>query len=141
MLGAALCALAEQSLRVICVAPVIGSTPLGPSRRRYANTAAIVETMLEPRDCLAALKMIEHRFGRRAQGQRWSARVLDLDIVLWSGGIWQTRDLTIPHREFRNRLFVLAPALEVARNWRDPVTALTIAHLAARLTRRRAAPR
>lgn len=141
VIEAGLDAFKDAGLRVVRTAAVMTSAPLGPSLRRYANTAAIVETALDPPACLAALKAIERRFGRRATGQRWSARVLDLDIVLWSGGAWETRNLTIPHREFRKRLFVLAPALTVAPGWRDPATGFTIAHLAARLTRRRAAPR
>ena len=141
VIRAALRVLDDHGLHVANVAPVMTSAPLGPSLRRYANTAALIETTLDPPAFLSALKAIERAFGRRSRGQRWSARVLDLDIVLWSGGIWQTRTLTIPHPAFRSREFVLAPALKVARSWRDPVTALTIAHLAARLTRRRPAPR
>ena len=141
VIRAALRVLEDHGLRVASVAAAMTSAPLGPSLRRYANTVAVIETMLDPPACLAALKAIERGFGRRRRGQRWSARVLDLDIVLWSGGIWQTRTLTIPHPAFRQRDFVLAPALKVARDWRDPLTTLTIAHLAARLTRRRATPR
>ncbi len=89
---------------------------------------------------LDELKRIEAAFGRR-RGQRWSDRVIDLDIVLWSGGAWSSAGLTVPHPEFRNRDFVLGPLLRVAPDWRDPVTGLSMRHLAARLTRRRAARR
>ena len=136
---AALHVLTDHNLKVISAAPIMTSAPIGPSLRRYANTVAIVETRLNPPACLVALKAIERQFGRRARGQRWSARVLDLDIVLWSGGTWRSRTLSIPHRAFRQRDFVLIPALKVARTWRDPLTRLTIGHLAARLTRRRPA--
>jgi 2-amino-4-hydroxy-6-hydroxymethyldihydropteridine diphosphokinase len=141
IIGAAFRVLAQHGLQVVCAAPVMSSAPIGPSLRRYANTVAIVETRLEPPACLAALKAIEHEFGRRARGRRWSARVLDLDIVLWGGGIWHSPTLTIPHPSFRQRDFVLIPAVKVARTWRDPLTRLTIGHLAARLTRRRPATR
>ncbi|RYD41366.1 MAG: 2-amino-4-hydroxy-6-hydroxymethyldihydropteridine diphosphokinase, partial [Verrucomicrobiaceae bacterium] len=67
--------------------------------------------------------------------------VLDLDIVLWSGGIWVSPGLAIPHPAFRERGFVLSPAMDVAADWRDPVTGLKVRHLFARLTRRSAAPR
>jgi 2-amino-4-hydroxy-6-hydroxymethyldihydropteridine diphosphokinase len=114
---------------------VIESAPLGPSRRRYANAAAIVATSAGPLDVLDTLQAIEDRFGRTRRGARWQARVLDLDIVLWSGGGWDDGRLTIPHREFRRRRFVVAPAATIARAWRDPSTGLAIAHLQARLTR------
>ena len=118
---------------------VIGSAPLGPSIRRFANAAALVESDLSPPAMLARLKTIERAFGRRS-GRRWGARVIDLDIVLWSGGRVATRTLTIPHRELRARTFVLAPLAEIAPDWRDPATGFTVRQLHARLTRRRALP-
>ena len=122
-------------------APVIEIDPIGPSIRRYANSAAVIETDIEPEALLALLKRIEHDFGRRAGGQRWRARVIDLDIVLWSGGPYASPALTIPHKLFRERRFVLDPALAVAPDWRDPITGLTLRQLHARLTRQQALPK
>ncbi len=141
VLGAALIALAEAGLAIEHASAIIRSAPLGPSRRRYANTAATIRTALDPDAVLSALQWIEHAFGRHRRGQRWSARVLDLDIVLWSGGPWSGPGLTIPHLEYRERAFVLGPASRIAPGWRDPITGLTSRHLAARLTRPRHAPR
>lgn len=120
-------------------APVVTSAPVGPSLRRYANTVAIVDSDLNPREMLAWLKHIERSFGRR-RGRRWGARVIDLDIVLWSGGAWSDRDLTIPHPSYRDRDFVLAPLVAIAPDLRDPVSGLTVRHLRARLTVRRPVP-
>ena len=140
VLRAAVAALAAAGLRVEAVAPVIDSAPLGPSRRRYANGAARVYSALAPPALLALLQRIERDFGRRG-GRRWAARVLDLDIVLWQGGVWRARDLTIPHPAFRSRGFVLGPAAAVAAEWRDPLSGRTVAQLRARLTRPRPIPR
>ncbi|HEX4848524.1 MAG TPA: 2-amino-4-hydroxy-6-hydroxymethyldihydropteridine diphosphokinase [Novosphingobium sp.] len=141
VLAAALAALEDAGMTVLAAAPVIRSAPLGPSRRRYANGAALVETGLAPDDLLDTLKAIERRFGRTRGGQRWSSRVLDLDIVLWSGGCWSSPGLTVPHRAFRERTFVLGPAARIAPDWRDPLTALSLRQLHARLTRPRPLPR
>jgi 2-amino-4-hydroxy-6-hydroxymethyldihydropteridine diphosphokinase len=126
----------SPDVKVIAAAPVLLSDPVGPSRRRYANSAAVIETTLEPPEMLALLKRIEREFGRRSGGQRWAARVLDLDLVLWSGGCFAAPDLIIPHALFRERAFVLAPAAIIAPRWRDPVTRLTVRQLNARLARR-----
>ena len=112
------------------------TTPLGPGKRRYANAVALIETDLDPPALLAHLKAIEHAHGRRP-GRRWGDRPLDLDIIGWSGGIWASRTLSIPHPAFRQRRFVLAPLVEIAPGWRDPVTNLTARQLLARLDRRR----
>jgi len=137
VLGAALVALVAEGLIVEAASPIVGTAPLGPSRRRYANGAAVVATALEPPDLLALLQSIECRFGRRRRGQEWRARPLDLDIVLWSGGAWFSGDLSIPHPEFRRRSFVLVPAAAIALGWRDPGSGLTLNQLCARLTRSR----
>jgi 2-amino-4-hydroxy-6-hydroxymethyldihydropteridine diphosphokinase len=141
VLRAALVAMAEEGLAIEAASPVIASAPLGPSRRRYANAAALIASTLDPPALLALLQRIEARFGRVRRGARWGARTLDLDIVLWSGGLWLDRHLTIPHRAWRSRAFVLGPVAAIAPQWRDPHTGCTIRHLLARLTRRAPAPR
>lgn len=127
--------------RVIASSPVVASVPLGPSRRRYANAVTVLECALEPEGLLAECKRIERAFGRRRGGQRWSARVLDLDLLLWSGGVHRSAMLAIPHRALGEREFVLGPALAVADDWRDPLTGLTLRQLHARLTRPRPLPK
>ena len=132
-------------LSVERVSAIIASAPLGPSRRRYANGVALVRSPLSPPALLALLKAVERGFGRRRGGRRWGARVLDLDIVLWQGGCWRSAggprgglageeggDLVLPHRHFRERDFVLGPAVMVAPDWRDPCTGLSLRQLAGR---------
>ena len=112
---------------------IIDSAPVGPSQRRFANAAILLETRLNPLSLLTVLQEAEVAFGRRKLGRRWRARVLDLDIVMWSGGSVAHPDLTVPHPLFRERDFVLQPAAQIAPCWRDPLTALTLRQLGARL--------
>lgn len=121
------------------VSRIIASAPIGPSARRFANAVALVESDASPDEMLRRLKQIEATFGRR-RGRRWGARVIDLDIILWSNGCVRTRALTIPHPAFRERDFVLDPLAAIASGWRDPVSGLTARQLRARLTRRRPLP-
>jgi 2-amino-4-hydroxy-6-hydroxymethyldihydropteridine diphosphokinase len=123
---------------LVAVSPIVASAPLGPSIRRFANAVALIESDEAPLDLLARLKAIEARFGRR-RGQRWGARVIDLDIILWSGGSWAGPGLIVPHVAFRERGFVLGPLAMIVPGWRDPVTNRTIRHLAHVVDRR--APR
>jgi 2-amino-4-hydroxy-6-hydroxymethyldihydropteridine diphosphokinase len=114
----------------------VRSTPaLGPAGRGFANAAALVESELEPPALLAELKRVERDFGRRG-GRKWGPRVLDLDLVLWSGGPWAAGGLVVPHPEFRRRRFVLEPLAEIAPLWRDPITGATVRQLLHRLGRR-----
>ncbi len=125
--------------RVSAVAPIVGSAPLGPSLRRYANSVVLVDSSLSPPAMLARLKAIERAFGRR-RGRRWGSRVIDLDIVLWSGGCWHDAQLTVPHIAFRERAFVLGPLAQVAPGWRDPVSGRNVRQLRHLVDRARPRP-
>lgn len=120
---------------------IVRSAPVGPSAREYANAACLVTSQLQPPAMLAHVNGIELAFGRQRNGQRWRQRTLDLDILLWSGGSHVGRDLLIPHPQMCRREFVLGPALQIAGDWQDPVTGLSLRHLHARLTRPRPLPR
>ena len=126
----------DEEFGLFDASPIILNAAHGPAGRDFANAAALVESELEPLQMLARLKQIEREFGRR-RGRRWGARVLDLDIALWSGGKFRSRLLTIPHAQLANRSFVLQPLAAIAANWR--IGPLAVRHLAARLARR--APR
>ena len=131
---------AMAELGVDAASPIMASAPVGPSRRRYANAAAVLQTKELPPELMVRLKAMERKFGRRRGGRRWGSRVLDLDIVLWSGGSWAAKGLVVPHMAFRERSFVLGPATRIAPGWRDPLTGLTVRQLRARATRRLTLP-
>lgn len=124
---------------VIATSPIITTPPLGPSIRRFANAAVLIASTESPPALLARLKRIEAAFGRR-RGRRWGARVIDLDILLWSGGTWTDPRLTIPHRDLRRRGFVLHPLAAIAADWRDPVSGRTVRQLAHAVDRPRPRP-
>ena len=138
VLEAAFARLDRKDVRLVARSAIIRSRPLGPSRRTFANAVALIETRFDPPRLLKRLKKIERQFGRRL-GPRWSARVLDLDISLWSGGVWAAPELTVPHPAFRHRSFVIDPLATIAPRWRDPLTGLTVSQMKARLDRRRPA--
>ncbi len=127
----AITALETAECDVFAASPIVHSRPLGPSRRAYANAAAILASDLTPPAMLAMLQSVEAHFGRRRRGQRWQARTLDLDIILWSGGLWCSDDpqLAIPHPEMHRRAFVLGPAMAICPDWREPMTGRSIRQL------------
>jgi len=127
--------------KVLAFSPIIDTAPIGPSLRRYANAALVLESELDPLGLLDCLQEAEAALGRVRRGQRWRSRVIDLDIVLWSGGVVAEPQLAIPHPLFRGRDFVLGPATAIAPDWRDPLIGLTLRQLYARLTHHRPVPR
>lgn len=107
------------------------TAPIGPAQPDYYNGGAIalVPPTLSPQRFLQHLHHIEADYGR-IRRERWGARTLDLDLILWGDRIIATPTLTVPHPHFRDRAFVLVPLAEIAPHWHDPQTQLTIATLA-----------
>ena len=98
----------------------------GPAGQpKYINAAGIIQTTMPPIELLETLQRIETHFGR-IRTERWGARTLDIDILLYENQVVELPMLTIPHIEMLNRLFVLAPAKEIAANWIHPLTQKTL---------------
>ena len=85
----------------------------------YLNAAAAIDTALDPQTLLAALQRIELEQGRQRE-QRWGARTLDLDLLLYGSLIWQSSNLTLPHYALCERPFVVIPLLEIAPDLQLP---------------------
>jgi 2-amino-4-hydroxy-6-hydroxymethyldihydropteridine diphosphokinase len=125
----------DRDFGLFDASPILINPAHGPAGRDFANAVALVESALPPPVMLDRLKRIERDFGRR-RGKRWGPRVLDLDIAAWSGGVWNSRRLTVPHRHIARRAFVIHPLAAIAPRW-PLVGWLTARHLSARLARPR----
>jgi 2-amino-4-hydroxy-6-hydroxymethyldihydropteridine diphosphokinase len=124
----------DEEFGLFDASPIVLNSAHGGAGRDFANAVALVESSLQPPAMLSRLKSLEREFGRR-RGRRWGPRVLDLDLVLWSGGRFGSRGLTVPHPRLASRSFVLHPLAAVAPGWR--VGPLSVRHLAHRLARKR----
>ena len=93
----------------------------------FANAVISVETDMQPDDLLAKLHGIEEDFGR-IRRQKWEARVLDLDLLVFHDLVTENREqgagIVLPHPHMQERAFVLAPLAEIAPEWRHPVSNL-----------------
>ncbi|HEV7267209.1 MAG TPA: 2-amino-4-hydroxy-6-hydroxymethyldihydropteridine diphosphokinase [Falsiroseomonas sp.] len=74
----------------------------------------------DPADLLAALQVIEARFGR-VRSYPNAPRTLDLDLLDLDGAVRRASDPLLPHPRMQDRAFVLAPLLDVASAWVHPV--------------------
>ncbi|MEC9376370.1 MAG: 2-amino-4-hydroxy-6-hydroxymethyldihydropteridine diphosphokinase [Pseudomonadota bacterium] len=104
--------------RLICVSPLYKNPPMGPQNQPdYVNAVAGLITQLKPIDLLNAMKSIELKQGRiRKSGDRWEARIIDLDLLIYGSLTMEEDELKIPHSGIRDRNFVLFPLLNIAPN-------------------------
>lgn len=97
----------------------------------FLNAAALLWTALTPRQLLAALQQVEERLGR-VRGERWGARVIDLDLLLFDQqAIAETAttngpEINVPHPRMAFRRFVLEPAAAVAPWMIHPTSGWTV---------------
>ena len=85
----------------------------------YINAAAMLETALSADELLHKLNAIEASQGRE-RNEKWAARTLDLDILLYGDQRIQSDRLTIPHSQIPLRNFVIHPLYEIAGNIEIP---------------------
>ncbi len=94
---------------VAATSPVVRSPPMGPAEQPdYLNAVLLLRTTLSADDLLAVLQRLEDDFGR-VRGERWGARTLDLDLLLYGVQQISTERLTVPHPGLVERAFVLQP--------------------------------
>jgi 2-amino-4-hydroxy-6-hydroxymethyldihydropteridine diphosphokinase len=102
--------------------------PIGPPQPDYLNGCILLQVRILPDLLLKILLKIENKFGR-IRNEKWGARTLDLDILLYGNQVINTPRLQIPHPRMCDRAFVLVPLAEIAPDWVEPVSGFGIKEL------------
>ncbi|MBN1969052.1 MAG: 2-amino-4-hydroxy-6-hydroxymethyldihydropteridine diphosphokinase [Candidatus Delongbacteria bacterium] len=111
----------DHEIKVIKVSSVYETEPLGYKEQDdFYNMVLWCKTKLPPLDLLKVLNDIENDMGRIREIKD-GPRVIDIDIIDYSGIVFQTEKLTIPHPRYKNRKFVLFPLKEICPDFFDPV--------------------
>lgn len=126
--------LVPVQLSSLYVTQAVGMVSLFP----FTNAVGMVETAHTPTELLHRLLAVEKEHGRRrdVRAASYQDRSLDLDLLYFGGTVCNTPELSLPHPHISGRLFVLAPLAEIAPDFQDPVTGLTVSEMARRLVSR-----
>ncbi len=100
----------------------------------FLNQIIKARTKLKPAEALRKIIDIEKQLGREREGQQFTARTIDIDILFYNDMIIDTEDLKIPHPRLHQRRFVLEPLAEIDRGLIHPVLKKTIALLLSECT-------
>ena len=86
------------------------------SNNIFLNACLIFKTNLDPLNNLKELKKIEKKMGRKRTNGVYKDRIIDLDIIFYDQLVFNSKKLTIPHKEYKNRNFILIPLAELTPN-------------------------
>jgi dihydropteroate synthase/2-amino-4-hydroxy-6-hydroxymethyldihydropteridine diphosphokinase len=128
--------LISQKCKILKRSTMILTKPYGVvDQPDFTNSAIKIETSLEPLEMLAFIKNIEKQLGR-IPSERWHERLIDIDIVFYDDLVIDIENtvanhtfdgtklafnlLTIPHKDYQNRGFVVEPLLEIEPHLKDP---------------------
>jgi 2-amino-4-hydroxy-6-hydroxymethyldihydropteridine diphosphokinase len=106
----------DPRIHLAAVSPLYETAPIGPKDQpSFLNAVAGLASDLPPGEMLTLLKKLEQESGR-IKTRTWGERTLDLDILLLTETIINTRELTIPHPRILERAFVLIPLSDLNGN-------------------------
>lgn len=120
--------ISENIGEIISVSDYWNTEPIGFfSQNNFINCCCLVSTFLSIENLLRHTQKIEMEIGRRklkVSGE-YEDRIIDIDIIFYEDEIINTHKVTIPHKKFRKRDFVIIPLMQIS-NQVDPETFISV---------------
>ncbi len=117
---------------LVKTSPLYRSAPLdGSDQPDYINAVSALLTELDAATLLGRLQEIERAQGRSHDDIKWGPRIIDLDLLVYSGVSIDEKDLKVPHPGISQRNFVLLPLCDIAPHLRIPGLGSVCRHAAA----------
>ena len=110
-LGQAIAGLAKlPGAKIGAISPALDSDPVGfQEQPNFLNICLSISCDLNPPAFLQATLAIEADLGRVRSSNRNGPRTVDIDLLFWEGGVWDSPELTLPHPRWKERGFVTVP--------------------------------
>jgi 2-amino-4-hydroxy-6-hydroxymethyldihydropteridine diphosphokinase len=119
-----------EFLTVVKASPVYETTPWGPvqDQPHFLNACLEAQTDLPVDQLLPAIKALEQQLGR-GHTEKWGPHKIDIDLLFYDNEVKQVGERYVPHRQIRQRVFVLRPLTDIAPDYVHPVHRQSVADL------------
>lgn len=111
------------------ISSIYETEPVGFVGDSFYNLVVRFESELSAKEVAKQLRQIELEHGRTRESQKFSARTLDLDLILYGDQIISDGRLQIPRDEIERYAFVLEPLAEIAASEKHPINGKTYREL------------
>lgn len=119
----------RENFSDVIVSPVYESEAVGFEGSNFLNLVVAADSELDVHETNKLLHEIEDHYGRDRSGPRFSARTIDLDLLLYDDLVLDEEGLEIPREEILHNAFVLWPLADIAPETVHPQLGKTIAEL------------
>ncbi len=119
----------EQQFGALIVSSIYESEAIGFSGDVFHNLIVGFDSNLGVKSVAKQLRQIELDNGRTRDSQKFSARTLDLDLILYGDLIISDGRLQIPRDEIEKYAFVLEPLAEIAPTAIHPISGMSYGEL------------
>ena len=97
-------------LMVLAISEAVDSDPVGyADQPNFLNLCLAITCDLNPDELLAKTLDIERQLGRERTANRNGPRTIDIDLLFYEGGAWDSPTVTLPHPRWSSRSFVVIP--------------------------------
>jgi len=123
-------AIDRQIGSVIQSSPIVESEAWGfESADNFLNQVLVISTEFSADEVLKKIQEIELSLGRIRKKEQWVSRYIDIDILFYNDDIFESEELTIPHRHIQDRKFTLFALNKVMADYHHPVLKKSIKEL------------
>ena len=103
----------SKKMKIVKSSSIYETEPLlFENQNSFLNMILEVDYKGSPDQLLESIKIIENDMGRESTF-RYGPRLIDIDIIFFNNYEVDQDNLTIPHYDWKNRLFVIEPLYEV----------------------------
>lgn len=122
--------LAKELGEIINKSSIYETEPWGfQSDDLFWNQVLVLETSKLPEEVLSVTKKVELELGRERKAERYTSRLIDIDLLFYDNLVYHEPKLELPHPRMIDRRFVLEPLAEIAAEMLHPVFKISIMEL------------